>query len=65
MVVGIDTYHDSAKKGQSVVGFVASMNQKLTRYYSRVSFQSTHQELVDRIQISYKGRMVMMEGAVK
>ena len=31
MVVGIDTYHDSAKKGRSVMGFIASMNGSLTR----------------------------------
>lgn len=57
MVVGVDTYHDSAKKGQSVVGFVASLNQRLTRYYSRVTFQTTHTELVDRIQICYRGAL--------
>ena len=32
MVVGYDSYHDSVKKGQSVGGFVASLNQTLTKY---------------------------------
>ena len=32
MVLGIDVYHDSLTKGRSVVGFVASLNQTLTRY---------------------------------
>jgi aubergine-like protein len=32
MVVGFDTYHDSVNKGQSVGGFVASVNPSLTRY---------------------------------
>lgn len=32
MVVGIDVYHDSLTKGKSIGGFVASMNQNLTRY---------------------------------
>ena len=31
MVVGIDTYHDSVNKGQSVGGFVASMNRTCTK----------------------------------
>ncbi|WAR02492.1 PIWL1-like protein [Mya arenaria] len=49
MVVGLDTYHDSAKKGQSVGGFIASMNQDLTRYFSRCTFQERHQEMVDKL----------------
>ena len=31
MVIGIDTYHDSASKGRSAGGFIASMNATLTR----------------------------------
>lgn len=31
MVVGIDTYHDSSRKGRSVAGVVASYNKALTR----------------------------------
>jgi len=49
MVVGVDTYHDSAKKGRSVGGFVASMNQTLTRYYSNCAFQSSHEELQNNL----------------
>jgi hypothetical protein len=30
MVIGIDSYHDSAKKGRSVGGVVASINPALT-----------------------------------
>ena len=56
MVVGIDTYHDSAKKGRSVGGFVASMNKNLTRYYSRVAFHMQHQELLDGMVVCYSGR---------
>ena len=32
MVIGIDTYHDSARRGQSVMGFIASTNSRFTRY---------------------------------
>ena len=31
MVIGIDSYHDTAQKGRSAVGFCASMNPTLTR----------------------------------
>ena len=55
MVVGIDTYHDSAKKGRSVAGYVASMNKSLTRYYSRVAFQHNSQELIDGLVVCTKG----------
>ncbi|BFZ18411.1 hypothetical protein BsWGS_21450 [Bradybaena similaris] len=34
MIVGIDSYHDSANKGQSVGALVASLNKECTRYYS-------------------------------
>jgi len=51
MVVGIDTYHDSAKKGRSVGAFIASMNQTLTRYYSRCAFQSNHEELQNALKV--------------
>ncbi|XP_065831086.1 piwi-like protein 1 isoform X3 [Oscarella lobularis] len=49
MVVGIDTYHDSVNKGQSVGGFVASMNRTCTKYHSRTTFQHSGQELMDQL----------------
>jgi len=49
MVVGVDTYHDSAKKGRSVGAFVASLNATLTRYYSNCGFQSSHEELQNNL----------------
>lgn len=55
MIVGIDSYHDSAKKGRSVGGVIASMNQALTRYYSRCTFQTSMQELMDGLKICIKG----------
>lgn len=51
MVVGIDTYHDNAKGRQSIGGFVASMNQNCTRWYSRVCFQRPGQELAHGLHI--------------
>jgi len=52
MVVGIDTYHDSSKKGRSVAGVVATMNKALTKYYTAVSFQNSHEELVNGLAAS-------------
>lgn len=51
MVIGIDTYHDSAKKGRSVGGVVCSINRTITRFYSRCTFQHTAQELNDGLKI--------------
>ncbi|CAG2185706.1 AUB [Mytilus edulis] len=57
MVIGIDSYHDSAKKGRSVGGVVASINPALTRYYSRCTFQHSMQELSDGLKVCMKGAL--------
>ncbi|CAH3013726.1 unnamed protein product [Porites evermanni] len=57
MVIGIDCYHDSSTKGRSVGGFVASMNQTLTKYYSRVSFQHTGMELIDGLVVNMRAAL--------
>ena len=51
MVIGIDVYHDASRGGRSVCGFVASMNKSLTRWHSRVCFQSPGQELIDGLKM--------------
>ncbi|XP_038059144.1 piwi-like protein 1 [Patiria miniata] len=51
MVIGIDSYHDSSTRGRSVGGFVATLNDNLTRYYSRCTFQHTGQELIDGLKV--------------
>ena len=51
MVCGMDVYHDPTRKGQSVVGFVASVNASMTRWYSRAKYQSAGQELVDTVKV--------------
>ncbi|XP_061189699.1 piwi-like protein 1 isoform X2 [Saccostrea echinata] len=57
MVVGVDTYHDSAKKGRSVGGVICSLNKTLTRYYSRTTFQHTGEELVNGLVTSLRGAL--------
>lgn len=59
MVVGIDVYHETSHKGRSVGGFVASVNSSLTRWYSRVCFQMTGQELVDRLRGCFQAALRM------
>ena len=51
MVVGIDSYHDNARGKQSVGGFVCSLNQSCTRWFSNVCIQRPGQELVHGLQL--------------
>ncbi|XP_063051233.1 piwi-like protein 2 [Engraulis encrasicolus] len=46
MVIGVDVHHDTSKKCRSVMGFVASLNSTLTRWYSRVIFQMPNEEII-------------------
>lgn len=55
MVVGIDTYHDSASKRRSAVGFVASINKNLTKYYSRSFLQDQNEELAKGLNSALTG----------
>jgi len=57
MVVGFDVYHDSLSKGKSIGGFVASTNKYLTRYYSRITQQTSHQEISDQLKICMTGAL--------
>ena len=40
MVVGMDVFHDTVNKKESVLGFSASLNPEFTRYYSTIRKQS-------------------------
>ncbi|XP_061205616.1 piwi-like protein 2 [Neopsephotus bourkii] len=51
MVIGMDVYHNHSKGVRSVIGFVASMNHVLTRWYSRVVFQMPQQEIADSLRL--------------
>ncbi|XP_050347903.1 piwi-like protein Ago3 [Nymphalis io] len=50
MVVGIDAYHDAARKRRSVCSFIASYNQTMTHWYSKAVFQERGQEIVDSLK---------------
>ncbi|KAM3659220.1 piwi-like protein 2 [Ammospiza maritima maritima] len=51
MVVGMDIHHSRSHGMRSVIGFVASMNHILTKWYSRVVFQMPHQEIADSLRL--------------
>jgi len=54
MVVGIDVYHKTEKKYKSLAGFVSSLNNDQTRWYSKVCFQMMGQELTDTLKIAFQ-----------
>ncbi|XP_038559876.1 piwi-like protein 2 [Micropterus salmoides] len=51
MVVGVDVHHDTSKSHRSVMGFVASVNSSMTRWYSRVTFQTPTEELINGFRV--------------
>ncbi|XP_059156586.1 piwi-like protein 1 [Physella acuta] len=57
MVIGIDTYHDSAHKNQSVGALVASLNKECTRYYSKTEYHPTKDELMRNLQPLMRGAL--------
>ncbi|KAL9874563.1 argonaute 3 isoform 1-T1 [Glossina fuscipes fuscipes] len=46
MICGVDVYHDATQKGNSVAAFVASLNQKYSRWYSKAVIQSKREEIL-------------------
>jgi len=51
MVCGIDIYHDPDPGRPTVVGFVASTNATVTRWYSRAKFVEQGDDMVGTIKI--------------
>ncbi|XP_063160553.1 piwi-like protein 4 [Candoia aspera] len=58
MVVGIDVNKDTVTKESSVVGFVASLNASITKWYSRCILQHAGANMADCLK-------VCMEGAIR
>jgi len=50
MVCGIDSYHEGAQKANSAGGFVASVNESCTRWYSRIAIQQRGEELINGLK---------------
>lgn len=53
MICGIDVYHAGVGGGskKSVAGFIASLDNQLTKWHSRICMQASKQELVDMLQV--------------
>jgi aubergine-like protein len=47
MVIGIDVYHDPARKKESVMGAVGSLNSTMSSWTSESAFQAPGQEIID------------------
>ncbi|XP_072658958.1 piwi-like protein 3 [Canis lupus baileyi] len=50
MFIGIDCFHDIVNRRKSVAGFVSSINQELTQWFSQCIFQELGQELVNGLK---------------
>ncbi|GAB5577291.1 piwi-like protein 4 isoform X1 [Prionailurus iriomotensis] len=55
MVVGIDACKDEVSKGMVVVGFVASINPGITRWFSRCILQRTATDVADCLKVFMTG----------
>lgn len=53
MICGLDTYHEASKSRQSVLAFVASMNQNRTRWFSMTTMQKPGQEVGDCLKMLF------------
>nr|XP_020446024.1 LOW QUALITY PROTEIN: piwi-like protein 1 [Monopterus albus] len=52
MVVGIDCYHDTAAGKRSIGALVASLNQTMTRWFSKCVLQRKGQEIMDGLRMA-------------
>ncbi|KAM9659326.1 piwi-like protein 4 [Trichechus inunguis] len=57
MVVGIDICKDALNKEMTVVGFVASINPRITRWYSRCILQRTTTDVADCLKVFMIGAL--------
>ncbi|XP_011373076.1 piwi-like protein 4 [Pteropus vampyrus] len=57
MVVGIDVCKDAFNKGMLVVGFVASINPRITRWFSRCILQKTTTDVADCLKVFMIGAL--------
>ncbi|GAB1293874.1 Piwi-like protein 4 [Apodemus speciosus] len=57
MVVGIDICRDALSKDVVVVGFVASINSRITRWFSRCVLQKTATDIADCLKVCMTGAL--------
>uniref|UniRef100_A0AAX7UJV0 Piwi-like protein 1 n=1 Tax=Astatotilapia calliptera TaxID=8154 RepID=A0AAX7UJV0_ASTCA len=54
MIVGIDCYHDTAAGKRSIGALVASLNQSMSRWFSKCVLQHKGQEIMDELKKTLK-----------
>ncbi|XP_064210077.1 piwi-like protein 1 [Anguilla rostrata] len=52
MIVGIDCYHDTAAGKRSIGALVASLNQGMSRWFSKCVMQDRGQEIMDGLKVA-------------
>jgi len=57
MIIGLDTYHDSANKNQSVGAMVASLNKEATRYYCKTEYHDKKSEIMQNLNVLVTGAL--------
>ncbi|KAM4616451.1 piwi-like protein 1 isoform 1-T1 [Polymixia lowei] len=57
MIVGIDCYHDTVAGKRSIGALVASLNQGMTRWFSKCVLQDRGQEIMDGLKMALIGAL--------
>ncbi|XP_026177345.1 piwi-like protein 1 [Mastacembelus armatus] len=57
MVVGIDCYHDTTAGKRSIGALVASLNQSMTRWFSKCVLQQKGQEIMDSLKMALRAAL--------
>uniref|UniRef100_A0A8C7CIJ1 Piwi-like RNA-mediated gene silencing 1 n=1 Tax=Oncorhynchus kisutch TaxID=8019 RepID=A0A8C7CIJ1_ONCKI len=57
MIVGIDCYHDTAAGKRSIGALVASLNQGMSRWFSKCVLQNRGQEIMDGLKVALQGAL--------
>ncbi|XP_037634961.1 piwi-like protein 1 isoform X2 [Sebastes umbrosus] len=57
MIVGIDCYHDTIAGKRSIGALVASLNQSMSRWYSKCVLQHKGQEIMDGLKMALSGAL--------
>ncbi|XP_043967319.1 piwi-like protein 1 [Gambusia affinis] len=57
MIVGIDCYHDTSAGKRSIGALVASLNQTMSRWYSKCVLQHKGQEIMDGLKMALTGAL--------
>jgi len=59
MILGYDVYHCAERKNESVGALVASTNERMTKYFSQVSFYKNQSELADNMCEDTKSKLIL------